>query len=75
MLDRASELGRVIFTRDEDFLAEASERLRRNIFFAGIVYAHQLRVTIGRCVADLELIANCGETADLANKVVHLPMR
>jgi Domain of unknown function (DUF5615) len=57
LLDRAGELGRIVFTRDEDFLVEATARQRRNVSFAGLIYAHQLRVTIGRCVNDLEIIA------------------
>jgi predicted nuclease of predicted toxin-antitoxin system len=36
VLDRAGELGRILFTRDEDFLAEAAERLRRNKFLPGL---------------------------------------
>jgi predicted nuclease of predicted toxin-antitoxin system len=75
VLDRAGELGRILFTRDEDFPAETADRLRGNIFFAGVVYAHQLKVTIGRCVQDLELIAKCAEPAELANRVLYLPMR
>lgn len=43
--------------------------------FCGIVYAHQLRVSIGRCVDDLELIAKAGEPADLMNQVIFLPFR
>jgi hypothetical protein len=57
ILDRAGDLGRVSFTRDDDLLTEATRRQREGIPFHGIVYAHQLRVSIGRCVADLELIA------------------
>ncbi len=57
ILDRAGELGRVLFTRDDDLLAEAARRQREGIPFHGIVYAHQLRVSIGRCVEDLDLIA------------------
>jgi hypothetical protein len=75
LLDRASELGRIVFTRDEDFLAEATARQRRNVFFAGVIYAHQLRVTIGRCVKDLEIIATCGTPPELANTLLHLPLR
>jgi predicted nuclease of predicted toxin-antitoxin system len=75
LLDRAQQLGRVVFTRDEDFLVEAASRQRRGISFAGIIYAHQLRVTIGQCVHDLELIAKCGAPDDLANRIEHLPLR
>jgi len=75
LLDRAGELGRVLFTRDDDFLVEASLRQRDGIPFAGVVYAHQLRVTIGQCVQDMEIIAKCCDPAVLANYVEHLPLR
>lgn len=75
VLDRAGQLGRVLFTRDDDFLAEATSRQRAGIPFAGVVYAHQLRVTIGQCVQDLEIIGKCCDTADLTNCVEHLPLR
>lgn len=75
LLNRAGELGRIVFTRDEDFLAEATERQRGHVSFAGVIYAHQPRVTIGRCVEDLELITKCCESAELANTVLHLPLR
>jgi predicted nuclease of predicted toxin-antitoxin system len=75
LLDRAQALERVLFTRDEDFLVEAAARQRVGLAFAGIIYAHQLRVTIGQCVHDLELIAKCCAPADLANRVEHLPLR
>lgn len=43
ILDRAGELGRVLFTRDDDLLAEAAKRHRQGISFHGVIYAHQLR--------------------------------
>jgi hypothetical protein len=73
LLDRAGEVGRVLFTRDDDLLAEATKRQRAGVPFGGIVYAHQLRVSIGGCVEDLELIAKAGEPADVMNQVIFLP--
>ena len=35
LLDRAAELGRVLFTRDEDLLAEASLRRQQGKSFGG----------------------------------------
>jgi predicted nuclease of predicted toxin-antitoxin system len=75
LLDRAGSLGRVLFTRDVDLLAEATRRQREGIAFAGVIFAHQLQVTIGQCVRDLELIAGAGEPEDLANRVCYLPLR
>jgi hypothetical protein len=74
LLDRASELGRVLFSQDEDLLAEATTRQRGAIPFAGVVYAHQLYVTIGQCIYDLELVAKVGEREDMENRVQFLPL-
>ena len=74
LLDRAHELGRVLFTQDDDLLAEAARRQEIGVSFSGIVYAHQQRVAIGRCVRDLEVIAKASSASDLANAVVFLPL-
>jgi predicted nuclease of predicted toxin-antitoxin system len=44
LLDRATALKRVLFTRDEDLIREASQRQERSEAFAGVIYAHQLTV-------------------------------
>jgi len=61
LLDRAGRLGRVLFTQDDDLVAEAIRRQRDVIPFSGVIYAHQLRTSIGLCIQDLELIARAGE--------------
>jgi predicted nuclease of predicted toxin-antitoxin system len=75
LLDRATALGRVLFTRDEDLLREAAERQQGGTTFAGVIYAHQLRVTIGQRIRDLELIARVGEPEEFAHRVEYLPLR
>ena len=62
LLKRAHELSRSLFTQDDDLLEEAATCHREGISFSGIIYAHQLRVTIGVCIRDLEIIAKsiCG---------------
>ena len=74
LLERATELQRVLFTQDDDLLGEAKQRHTQDKHFAGIIYAHQLRTTIGRCVNDLELIANVAEPEEMANRVEFLPL-
>ena len=59
----------------KDFLIEGARRQRQAEEFAGIVYAHQLRVTIGQCVQDLELMAKAYESDDMVNRIEHLPLR
>jgi hypothetical protein len=74
LLDRATELKRVLFTRDDDFLIEAAQRQESGNSFYGVIYAHQLRVSIGQCIEDLEIIATVGEPGDLLNGVRYLPL-
>jgi hypothetical protein len=74
VLDRAMVLIRVVFTRDADFLVEASRRQRAGEAFAGVIYAHLMRASIGRCVDDLELIAGASELDEFANRLEFLPL-
>ena len=73
LLDRATALGRVIFSQDQDLLAIAHRRLQSGPAFAGVVYAHQLGISIGRAVRDLELIAKILDPDDMRNRVEYLP--
>lgn len=74
LLDRATQLGRVLFSQDDDLLIEATARQQAGISFAGVVYAHQLRVSVGRCIDDLAFLASAGTEADVANQVIFLPI-
>jgi hypothetical protein len=75
LLDRATALGRVLFTQDDDLLRETAERQQHGVAFAGVIYGHQLKVTIGQCIRDLELIAKVNEPEDCANRVEYLPLK
>jgi predicted nuclease of predicted toxin-antitoxin system len=48
LLDRATALGRVLFSQDDDLLAIAKARQTQGVFFAGLIYGHQLAATIGK---------------------------
>ena len=74
LLERATSLGRVLVSQDEDLLREGSRRLRAGEEFSGIVYAHQLRVTIGRMVEDLVLIATATSREDWSGRIEYLPI-
>ena len=73
-MDRATELGRVLFSEDDDLLVEAARRQEQGEPFAGVIYMHQLDLTIGRCVANLELMAKAGSSEDFADRVWYLPL-
>jgi hypothetical protein len=64
----------VLFTQDDDLLAEAAHRQQAGIFFYGVIYGHQQRVSIGSCIRDLELIAKTCEATDVINDVLYLPL-
>lgn len=74
LLRRATELNRVVFTQDDDFIGIGHEWQQTGKVFMGIVYAHQLRVTIGQIVIDLELIANAMTPTDMKNRIEFLPL-
>ncbi|HXG68078.1 MAG TPA: DUF5615 family PIN-like protein [Blastocatellia bacterium] len=75
LLDRATILGRVLFTQDDDFLAEAVRRQQSGETFAGVIYAHQLNITVGECIDDLELIAQASDPEEWVNRLAYLPLR
>jgi predicted nuclease of predicted toxin-antitoxin system len=57
VLDRATELQRVLFSRDDDLLVIANQRQHNGTPFYGVIYAHPQGSSIGNCVHDLELRA------------------
>lgn len=75
LLQRATDLGRALFTQDDDLLAIAASWQREGREFAGVVYAHQLGPGIGDVIEDLELIAACATEDELRSRVIYLPLR
>lgn len=73
LLTRATELGRPLFSQDDDLLTEAHKRLSIEEDFAGVIYSHQLSSPIGRCIEDLELIAKTCEVEDMLNQIEFIP--
>lgn len=73
LVDRATTLGRPLVTNDEDLLVEAARRQREGIGFAGLIYLRLLRLSIGRAIRELEIIARAGEPGEMRNQVIYLP--
>ena len=67
-------MGRVLFTQDTDLLAVANQWNQTGKEFAGLFFGHQLHLTIGQAVRDLELAATVLEPQDLRNPVEYLPL-
>jgi predicted nuclease of predicted toxin-antitoxin system len=72
LLDRATQLGRVVFTQDMRFWAMAGEWIRQGRPFAGLIFAHQ-RSSVGELLRDLELIAKATDPAEWMNRVEYIP--
>ena len=74
LLQRATDLGRVVFTQDRDFLALAAAWQHTRREFTGMVYAHQMRITIGAAIQALVLIASLMHPDDMRNRVEFVPL-
>jgi len=74
LLERARAVGRTLFTQDIRFRVRAEDWQRQQRPFAGLIFGHPLRGSIGQYVRDLELIARATEPEEWLNIVVHLPL-
>jgi hypothetical protein len=74
LLERVTQLGRVLFSQDRDLLVITNHWLETKREFSGLIYAHQLNITIGRAVRDLELLAQVLEPEDMRNHIEFLPL-
>jgi hypothetical protein len=74
VLERATQLGRIVFTQDRDFLVLARDRQAAAVPFSGIVFANQMDVTIGSLIRDLEAICCVLSESDMQDSLVYLPL-
>jgi predicted nuclease of predicted toxin-antitoxin system len=72
LLGRARELGRMLFSQDEDLIVEAVKRQRAGEPFATVIFARQLELSIGRCIADLEALAKAALFEDATGQIIFL---
>jgi predicted nuclease of predicted toxin-antitoxin system len=74
MLDRATELERLVFTEDQDFFQEAAHRQRSSQSFSGVFYLAQGRLSYRQCIDELELIAKCSNPDEWLGQVNSIPI-
>jgi hypothetical protein len=74
LLERARQLDRVLFSQDRDLLRIANEWLGSGRDFNGLIYAHQLSITIGQASRDLELLAQVLDPEEMRNRIEFLPL-
>lgn len=74
LMDRATELGRVLVSQDKDLLAEAGRRQGANVTFSGLAHYRPREISIGSLVTDLRIIAEASDPSEWLNRVEYLPL-
>jgi len=74
LLMRANELERVLFSQDQDLLRIASHWQASGRRFSGVVFSPQQGISLGRCIEELELLAQCCSPEELNDCVIFLPL-
>ncbi|MBX3440164.1 MAG: DUF5615 family PIN-like protein [Planctomycetaceae bacterium] len=73
LLERATELARVMVTYDDDFLSEAAMRFRNGEHFGGLIFVRPRGMTIGQVVDQLEIIVECLSPLEIQNQIFYVP--
>lgn len=74
LLTRATELGRVLYTEDTDFLRIATRWQHDALSFAGIVFGRQDRLSVAQAIENLRVIALASEPEEWHNRIEYLPL-
>ncbi|MDA0834977.1 MAG: DUF5615 family PIN-like protein [Planctomycetota bacterium] len=74
ILDRATDLKRIVYTQDLDFVVEANERLRNQVSFYGVAYSRQLNLSFGEIIGNLEMISLVHDCDEVVNTIFFLPL-
>ncbi len=72
VLDRATELDRVLISQDDDLLREARKRQSDGVEFAGVIFAPKDKTAWGSYIAELELIAHATTPEEHRSQVYYL---
>lgn len=75
LLSHATDLHRLLFTQDRDFLSIAAEWLATNRRFFGIVFCPQQRLSHGELIDWLELVVSLLREEEIWDQVIYLPIR
>lgn len=75
LLKRATELDRVLFSQDADFILVAAKWQAGGRSFPGIIFGHQMRGSIGQYVEDLWLIAEVLSEEEVRSQLLYLPLQ
>ena len=74
ILERATQLQRVLVTHDKDFFTIFESWWTAGKQFGGIIHAFPTQITIAQLIDDLILIAQVCEPEEFRNAIVRLPL-
>jgi len=75
LLERAAELGRVVFTHDNGFRVLAEDWQRQGRRFAALIFGREQGGSIGDFVRDLELIAKASDVDYWVSRIERIPYK
>ena len=74
LLARATELGRVFVSNDDDLLAITARWRGEGRHFAGLVYLTRQRLPYGKVIEGLNLIAEAYSVDEMLDRIEYLPL-
>lgn len=74
LLVRATELGCVLVTNDEDFTIIAAVWQAAGHPFTGIAYMTRQQISVGTMIEDLQLIAEAYSPDEMVSRIEYLPL-
>ncbi len=74
LLQRATEKERVLVSFDTDLLSIVTDFYKTGKNFSGLIYAHPLKISIGKCIKDIETIASVVSVDEMQNQIIFLPI-
>jgi predicted nuclease of predicted toxin-antitoxin system len=75
LIDRATALGRIFVSQDQDVLRIGRRRQRAGENFIGIAFIELEHIDIGKVVEYLELVAHVMPADEMRNHVEYVPCR
>lgn len=74
ILERATALGRIVFTQDIDFIVLATERQTLGTPFSCVVFGKHGSMSVRKVIDDLFLICHTLTVEELSNQLIWLPL-
>jgi predicted nuclease of predicted toxin-antitoxin system len=72
---RATELNRVVFSYDRDFLEVTARMQAEGTTYSGVIATRRRGLQLAVCLDDLELICKAYDPAEIADRLEFIPLQ